>query len=95
MVWRSVCALGVVLGVVAHGVKVVRVVGEGVAVVVYLDAVRFVVAHDVRNTRRGRGIPISPYDSGVWWCCSATDVLARLPARIKREKKGKKGKGSK
>ena len=46
----------------------------------------------VRNTRLGRGIPISLYDSGVWWCCSATDVLTRLPAQIKREKKRKKGK---
>ena len=34
MVLRSVFALGVVLGVVAHGVKVARVVGDGVAVVV-------------------------------------------------------------
>ena len=30
----GVCALGVVLGVVAHGVTVARVVGDGVAVVV-------------------------------------------------------------
>lgn len=30
----GVCALGVVLGVVAHGVKVARIVGDGVAVVV-------------------------------------------------------------
>ena len=74
------------------GVNVARLVGEGAAVVVHPDAVRCVVAHGVRNTRRGRGLPIYPYDSGVWWCCSAPDVLARLPVRIKREKKRKKGK---
>ena len=45
------CALGVVLGVVAHGVKVARLVGEGVAVVVRPDAVRCVVAHGVRLLR--------------------------------------------
>ena len=28
----GVCALGVVIGVVAHGVKVARIVGDGVAV---------------------------------------------------------------
>ena len=60
----GVCALGVVLGVVAHVVKVVRVVGDGVAVVVLLLVGR----------------------SRVGGCCSAPDVLARLPARIKREK---------
>ena len=54
MVWRSVCALGVVLGVVAHGVKVVRVVGDCVADVVRTDAVRFVVAHGVQLLRSGR-----------------------------------------
>ena len=36
----GVCALGVVLGVVAHGVKVARIVGDGVAVVVRPDVVR-------------------------------------------------------
>ena len=40
MVWRSVFALGVVLGVVAHGVKVAWVVGDGVAVGVRPDVVR-------------------------------------------------------
>ena len=30
----GVCALGVVIGVVAHGVKVSRIVGDGVAVIV-------------------------------------------------------------
>ena len=33
------------------GVKVARVVGDGVAVVVRPDTVRVVVAHGVRNTR--------------------------------------------
>lgn len=40
MVLRSLLQLGVVLGVDAHGVKVARVVGDGVAVVVRPDAVR-------------------------------------------------------
>ena len=67
MVLRSGCALGVVLGV-----KVVRVVGDGVAVVVRPDAVRVVAAHGVKVVRvvgdgvavvvrhdvvRGRGCP--------------------------------------
>ena len=39
MVLRSVFALGVVLGVVAHGVKVARIVGDGVAVGVRHDSV--------------------------------------------------------
>ena len=47
MVLRSVCALGVVLGVVAHGVKVAGVVGDGVSVGVRPDAVLVVVAHGV------------------------------------------------
>ena len=51
MVLRSVCALGVVRGVVAHGVKVAGVVGDGVAVVVRPDAVRVVVAHGVKLLR--------------------------------------------
>ena len=46
------------------GVKVARLVGEGVAVVVRADDVRGWLAMGVRNTRRGRGIPISLYDSG-------------------------------
>ena len=39
MVLRSVFALGVVLGVVAHGVKVARIVADGVAVVAHTDSV--------------------------------------------------------
>ena len=38
-------------GVVAHGVKVVRVVGDGVAVVVCPDVVRGVVTHGVELLR--------------------------------------------
>ena len=37
------------------GVKVARLVGDGVAVGVRPDAVRFVVAHCVRLLRSGRG----------------------------------------
>ena len=49
MVLRSGCAHWVSFwGVVAHVVKVVRVVGDGVAVVVRPDVVRGVVAHGVR-----------------------------------------------
>ena len=51
----GVCALSVVLGVVAHGVKVVRVVGDGVAVVVRPDAVRVWLLMGVRLLRSGRG----------------------------------------
>ena len=52
----SVCALGVALGVVAHGVKVARVVGLGVAVeVVRPDAVRVWLLMGVRMLRSGRG----------------------------------------
>ena len=47
------CALGVVLGVVAHGVKVARLVGEGVAVVARPDAVRGVVAHGCEAAQIG------------------------------------------
>ena len=65
MVLRSVCALGVVLGVVAHGVKVAGVVGDGVAVVVRPDAVRVVVAHGVQLLRSGRGC-----GGHVWRVCS-------------------------
>ena len=55
MVLQSVCALGIVLGVVAHGVKVVRLVGDGVAVVARPDAVRFVVVHGMKLLRSCRG----------------------------------------
>ena len=56
MVLRSGCAHWVSFwGVVAHGVKVVRVVGDGVAVVVCPDVVRDVVAHGVKLLRSGRG----------------------------------------
>ena len=61
MVLRSVCAPWVSFWVwVLMGVKVVRVVGDGVAVVVRTDAVRGAVAHVVRLLRSGRGAPISP-----------------------------------
>ena len=60
MVLRSVCALFVVLGVVAHGVKVARVVGDGVAFVVRPDAVRRVVAHGVEAAQIVPGVPIPP-----------------------------------
>ena len=53
MVLWSVFALGVVLGVVAHGVKVAVGVGDGVAVVVRPDAVWGVVAHCVSCSDRG------------------------------------------
>ena len=55
MVLWSVFALGVVLGVAAHGVKVARIVCDGVAVGVRHDAVLVVVAHGVRLLRSGRG----------------------------------------
>ena len=56
----GVCALGVVLGVVAHGVKVVRVVGDGVAVVVRPDVVRGRGCPWVRScSDQGEGVPIS------------------------------------
>lgn len=55
MVWRSVCAL-MPFGVwLLMGVKVARLVGDGVAVGVRPDDVRFVVAHCVRLLRSGRG----------------------------------------
>ena len=57
MVWRSVCALGVVLGVVAHGVKVSGVVVDGVADVVRPDAVLGVVAHGVKLLRSCGAFP--------------------------------------
>ena len=56
MVLRSGCAHWVSFwGVVAHVVKVVRVVGDGVSVVVRPDVVRGVVAHGVKLLRSGRG----------------------------------------
>ena len=51
----GVCALGVVLGVVAHGVKVVLVVGDDVAVVVRPDVVRVWLLIGVRLLGSGRG----------------------------------------
>ena len=59
------CALGVVLGVVAYVVKVARLVGDGVAVVVRPDAVRCVVAHDVEAVQIGARVWRS-----VWRACS-------------------------
>ena len=50
----GVCALGVVLGVVAHVVKVARVVGDGVAVGVRPDVVLGVVSHGVELLRSWR-----------------------------------------
>ena len=57
MVLRSGCAPWVSFwgGVVAPGVKVARLVGDGVAVVARPDVVRFVVAHGVTLLRSGRG----------------------------------------
>ena len=56
MVWRSVCAPWVSFWVwLLMGVKVARLVGDGVAVVVRPDAVRGVVAHGVRLLGSGRG----------------------------------------
>ena len=56
MVWRSVCAPWVSLWVwLLMGVKVARLVGDGVAVGVRPDAVRGVVAHGVKLLRSGRG----------------------------------------
>ena len=72
------------------GVKVARLVGDGVAVVVRPDVVRFVVAHGVKLLRSGRGC-------GGRCGVSAPDVLARLPARNEgeRRKKRKERKGNK
>ena len=58
--------MGVVLGVVAHGVKVARIVADGVAVGVRPDAVRCVVAHGVRLLRSWR------------WCGGRCGVSARI-----------------
>ena len=53
----GVCALGFVLGVVAHGVKVARVVGLGVAVVVRPDVVRGLCCPWVRScSDQGEGV---------------------------------------
>ena len=58
MVRRSVCAPWVSFwGVVAHGVKVARVVGDGVAVVVRPDVVRWRGCPWVRSCLdRGEGV---------------------------------------
>ena len=72
--------------------------------VVRPDAVRGVVAHGVKLLRSGRGradlqglkrsarVGLCGVSAHGMVVCSAPDVLAGLPARIKREKKGKKGK---
>ena len=61
MVLRSVCALGVVLGVVAHGVKVAEVVGDGVAVSVCALGVVLALLIMARScSDRGDVVPISP-----------------------------------
>ena len=65
MVLRSVCALGVVLGVVAHGVKVAGGVGDGVAVVVRPDTVRVWLLMVWKLLRSGR------------WCGGRCGVSAR------------------
>lgn len=59
MVLRSLLQLGVVLGVDAHGVKVARIVGDGVAVVVRPDAVRVWLLMARSCSDRGDGVPIS------------------------------------
>ena len=53
----GVCVLGVVLGVVAHGVKVSGGVVDGVADVVRPDAVLGVVAHGVKLLRSCGAFP--------------------------------------
>ena len=68
----GVCALGVVLGVVVHGVKVSRIVGDGVAVVVRPDAVLVVVAHGVRLLRSCGAFP-SPQLEEVGAFCSVCE----------------------
>ena len=62
------CALGVVLCGVAHGVKVVRVVGDGVAVVVRPNVVRGVVAHGCKAAQIGAGVCPSPRLEAVRAC---------------------------
>ena len=57
------------------GVKVARLVGDGVAVVVRPDAVRCVVAHGGGScSDRGEGVPISPLEASarVGLCASLT-----------------------
>ena len=58
MVWRSVFALGVVLGVVANGVKVAWVVGDGVAVGVRPDVVRAWLLTVWSCSDRGDGVAV-------------------------------------
>ena len=59
MVLRSVFALGVVLGVVAHGVKVAWVVGDGVAVGVCALVVVLCGCSCVRScSDRGDGVAV-------------------------------------
>ena len=76
MVWRSVFALGVVLCVVAHGVKVAWVVGDGVAVGVRPDVVRAWLLTVWSCSDRGDGVAVvvRPDAVRVWllmvWSCS-------------------------
>ena len=58
MVLRSVFALGVVLGVVAHGVKVAGIVGDGVEVVVRLGCRSGVADHGASCSDRGEGVAV-------------------------------------
>ena len=61
MVWRSVRAPWVSFWVwLPMGVKVARLVGEGVAVVVRPDAVRVWLPMVCSCSDRGEGVPISP-----------------------------------
>ena len=70
---RSVCAHWVLFWcVVAHGVTVARVVGDGAAVVVRPDAVLVVVAHGVRLLRSCGAFP-SPQLEEVGACCSVCE----------------------
>ena len=77
MVLRSVCALGVVLGVVAHGVKVARLVGDGVAVIVRPDAVRGVVAHGREAAQIGARVCPSP--PGLKWSARVCLCMSFAP----------------
>ena len=54
----GVCALGVVLGVVAHGVKVARVVGDGAAVGVRHDVVLVWLIMAQGCTDHGEGVAV-------------------------------------
>ena len=66
MVLRSVFALGVVLGVVAHGVKVAWVVGDGVAVGVCALGVVLCGCSCVRScSDRGEGVAVGGCALGV------------------------------